>query len=104
MSKFHGKIGFAVIEETSPGVYQEMITERVYFGDIVRNSRGLQSANQVNDNITISFEISIVLDPYANENFHAIRYIEFMGTKWKVTNINVLYPRLVMTVGGVYNG
>ena len=104
MAKFHGKVGFVIPTETSPGIYEEIVTERTYFGDVIKNTRGLQTANQVNDNVTISNEISIVADPYANENFYAIRYVEFMGTKWKVTNINVSYPRLVMTVGGLYNG
>lgn len=104
MPKFHGKVGYAILTETSPGVWEEVITEREYFGDLVKNTRGLQSANQVNDNVTISNEISIVADPFANENFHAIRYVEFMGSKWKVSNVTVSYPRLVMAVGGLYNG
>lgn len=104
MAKFYGKVGYVVPTETSPGIYEEIVTEKEYFGDITKNTRSLQTVNQVNDNITISNEISIIADPYANENFHAIRYVEFIGTKWKVTNINVSYPRLVMTTGGVYNG
>lgn len=104
MAKFHGKVGYVIPTKTSPGVYEEIVTEREYFGDIVKNTRGLQTANQVNDNVNISNEISIVADPYANENFHAIRYVEFMGSKWKVTNITVSFPRLVMAVGGLYNG
>lgn len=104
MAKFHGKVGFAMTVETSPGIHEEVVTEREYFGDVIKNTRGLQTANQVNDNVTVSNEISIVADPYANENFFAIRYVEFMGAKWKVMNVTVSYPRLVMTVGGLYNG
>lgn len=104
MAKFHGKVGYVIPTKTAPGVYEEIVTEREYFGDIIKNTRGLQTANQVNDNVNISNEISIVADPYANENFHAIRYVEFMGSKWKVTNITVSFPRLVMAVGGLYNG
>lgn len=104
MAKFYGPIGFAVQAESSPGVWTEDITERKYFGDVIRNTRRLQSDSQVNDNITVSNEISIVADPYANQNFHAIRYVEFMGTKWKVSTVDVQYPRLILTLGGVYNG
>ena len=104
MAKYYGKIGFAVVEETKPGVWKEIITERDYFGDLIRNTRRLQSANQVNDDITISNEISIVADPFARENFHAMRYAEYMGTKWKVTSVEVQYPRLILSVGGIYNG
>ena len=104
MAKFYGKIGYAITEETKPGVYKEQITERQYYGDLVRNTRRLQTSNQLNDNVNVANEISIVSDPFANENFHFMRYAMFMGTKWKVSNIDVQYPRLVLTLGEVYNG
>ena len=104
MAKFYGDIGFAILTKTSPGVYDEDILERNYYGDILRNSRRLQSTDNVNPNINISNEISIIADPYANENFHAMRYVKFMGTKWKITNVEVNYPRLILTIGDVYNG
>lgn len=104
MAKYYGKIGFAESVESAPGVHVEKIVERNYYGELVRNSRRLQSANQLNDNINISNEISIVADPYADKNFHMMRYIEFMGTKWKISNVEVQPPRLILTVGGVWNG
>lgn len=104
MAKFYGKIGYASTVETKPGVYEEQIVERSYYGDLIRNTRRLQSADQVNDDINISNEISIVADPYATNNFHTMRYAVFMGTKWKVSNVEVSYPRLILTLGGVYNG
>lgn len=104
MAKYYGKIGFAESVESTPGVHVEKIVERNYYGELVRNSRRLQSANQLNDNINISNEISIVADPYADKNFHMIRYIEFMGTKWKISNVEVQPPRLILTAGGVWNG
>ena len=104
MAKFYGVIGYATTVETEPGIYEETIVERPYYGDLIKNTRRLQSAGKVNDDINVSNQVSIVADPYANENFHAMRYVEFMGTKWKVTDVDVQYPRLVLTVGGVYNG
>lgn len=104
MAKYYGKIGFAESVESAPGVHVEKIIERNYYGELVRNSRRLQSANQLNDNINISNEISIVADPYADKNFHMMRYIEFMGTKWKISNVEVQPPRLILTAGGVWNG
>lgn len=104
MAKYYGKIGFAESVESAPGVHVEKIVERNYYGELVRNSRRLQSANQLNDNINISNEISIVADPYADKNFHMMRYIEFLGTKWKISNVEVQPPRLILTVGGVWNG
>ncbi len=103
MAKFFGPIGFAELAETSPGVWDEKITERDYYGDLIRNVRRLQSSDKVNDDINVSNEISIVADPFANENFHSMRYVEFMGAKWKITSVEVQYPRLILTIGGVYN-
>jgi hypothetical protein len=104
MAKFYGAIGYADTVETKPGVWKEGITERNYCGDIVQNSRRLQTSDKVNDDINISNEISIIADPYAYHNFCSMRYAEFMGTKWKITNVTVAYPRLILTLGGVYNG
>jgi hypothetical protein len=104
MAKFYGVVGYATTEETAPGVWTETVVERSYYGDLIRNTRKLQTASQVNDDINVSNEISIVADPYANENFHFMKYAEFMGTKWKITSVEVQYPRLILTIGGVYNG
>lgn len=103
MAKFCGVIGFAETKETKPGVWTEQITEHAYFGDMNRNTRRLQSSGNLNDNIVIANELSIVADPYANENFHAMRYVEFMGTKWKISSVEVQYPRLILTLGDGYN-
>lgn len=104
MAKFFGPIGFATTVEIRPGVWTEKIVERNYRGDVIRNTRRLQTADQVNDDINISNEISIVADPFANGNFHSMRYIGFMGAKWKVSSVEVKYPRLILTLGGVWNG
>lgn len=108
MAKFYGKIGYVqtvekIVDGRSTGVFEEQVIERFYYGDLRRNTRRLQSSEQLNDNIVISNEVSIISDPYAQQNFHAIRYVEFMGTKWKVTNVEVQYPRLNLTLGEVYN-
>lgn len=104
MNKFYGKIGYAISEETVPGVWVERIVEHSYYGDVIRNIRRLQSSENLNDNINVSNEISIVADAFANQNFHSMRYVEYMGTKWKVSSIEVKYPRLILSIGGVYNG
>ena len=102
MAKFYGEIGFAVTEETSPGVYTEKIEIRNYYGELIRNTRRLQTSDKLNDDINVANEISIISDPYANQNFHSIRYVEFMGSKWKVSSVEVSYPRLILTLGGLY--
>ena len=103
MGKFYGKIGYAETRETTPGVWTEEITERNYTGDIIKNTRRWQSGDSLNDDLVINNIISIVADPFAYQNFHAIRYIMWMGASWKVTNIEVQRPRLILTIGGVYN-
>lgn len=103
MAKFAGKIGFAVTEETKPGVWTERMVEHRYYGDLTRNTRRLQSSGNLNDNVTISNQISIVADPFAKENFHAMRYVELYGAKWKITSVEVQYPRLILELGDVYN-
>jgi len=105
MAKYCGIVGFMETVETSPGVWTEQITERKYYGDLVRNRKRFENvASQINENLNIQNEFSIVSDPYANQNFHQIRYVEYMGTKWKVTSVDVQFPRLTLSVGGVYNG
>lgn len=103
MAKFYGNVGFAETVETEPSVWEEKIVERPYFGDVLRRSRRLESSGNVNSNVNVTNEISIVADPYANQNLFAMRYVEFMGTKWEISNVDIQYPRLVLTIGGVYN-
>lgn len=104
MAKFYGKIGYGETKEVKPGVWDEVITERLYFGDVNKLSRRLRTDDKVIDNINISNEISILADPFAYENFSTIKYVEYMGAKWKVTNVEVKFPRLTLVTGGVYNG
>lgn len=104
MAKWYGIIGYAETVETVPGVWKEQIAKRSYYGDLTRNSRRLQTADKLNDDVNINNELSIVSDPYAMNNFHSMRYAEFMGTKWKISNVEVQFPRLVLTLGGEYNG
>ena len=85
-------------------MYDEKIVEYPYYGDLTRNTRQLQSSETLNDDINVANEISIVADPFAYQNFYRMRYVGFMGTRWKVTKVEVQYPRLILTIGGVYNG
>lgn len=104
MAKFHGKVGYAHTVETAPGVHQEEITERSYYGDIVQNRRIIREGEQVNPDISSGNSISIVADAYANEQFFAIRYVEWAGVRWVVSDVDVQPPRLLLRLGEVYNG
>lgn len=105
MAKFYGLIGYATTKETKPDVWVETITERPYFGDLIRETRKVESSQDtINDGVTINNEISIVADPYAQENIDAMRYVKFRGTAWKITSVEIQYPRLNISIGGIYNG
>lgn len=105
MNKWYGSIGFAEKPvETAPGVWTEPLIKRAYYGDVLQNNRALETSDQVNDDITVTSKISIVSDPYADKHFHSMRYIEFMGTAWKVKTVEPKYPRLILTLGGLWNG
>ena len=103
MAKFCGVIGYAVTKETEPGIWEEQIVEVEYFGDVIRNTRRINAPGKDNDDISISNQISIIADPFANNNFHAMKYVVFMGAKWKVSEVTVEYPRLILSIGGLYN-
>jgi hypothetical protein len=104
MARFFGKIGYGETVQVSPGVYEDQIVEYSYYGDVVRNTRKLQDGQKVNNDISVSNSISIVADAYARENFFAMRYIQWAGANWTVDDVEVLSPRLLLRLGGVYNG
>ena len=103
MAKYSGKIGFFTTTETEPGIWEENIIERPYRGDVVRNTSRFQQGESTNDDININNSISIVSDPFANENFQHMRYVTFMKSKWKISNIEIQYPRIILTLGGLYH-
>lgn len=106
MPKFFGVIGFSttVEEPENSGIHKNIFVEKKYFGDILKNVKRAETGESINDNIVLSNQLSIISDPYARENFSMMAYAEFMGTKWKITSVEVRYPRLLLTLGGVYNG
>ena len=105
MSKFYGKIGYEELSETSPSVYTPTIVERCFSGQTERDyTRVSPQSNGVNDDISLSNEISFVADPYALNHFHTIRYVVWHGARWRVTGAEEKFPRINLTIGGVYNG
>lgn len=105
MAKWHGDVGYSETVETSPGVWMPQDTVRSYSGDVIRNTtRWSGNSDSTNDNLTVSTQISIVADPFANKKFHTMKWIDFMGVRWKITVVDPQPPRLLLTLGGVYNG
>lgn len=103
MAKFYGEVGYAQTRETSPGVWTEETTERSYYGDVLKHARKLEPGESANDNPVVINRISIVADAYAYENILAIRYVRWLGALWKITNVEVERPRLILTIGGSYH-
>ncbi len=104
MTKFYGEIGYGEQVEGAPGVWDDVITERNYYGDVQRNTRKLSEGTSINDDLTVNNLISIVADAYAFEHFFAIRYIKWQGALWTVSDVEVQRPRLLLRLGGVYHG
>lgn len=105
MAKFYGPIGYGITSETSPGVWTDEIVERNYTGEVLQNYRKTSQGESINDNIDVSNRLSIISDPFAMQHFHTIKYVKWMGAAWKVTTVDAgHYPRLILTIGGVYNG
>ena len=104
MAKFHGAVGYGDTAKTAPGVYVDVVVERLYFGDVLRNTRQLRDGDKLNNDISVQNSISIVADAYASEHFFAIRYVEWAGARWTVTDVEVQSPRLLLRLGEVYNG
>lgn len=104
MARFFGRIGYGESVETAPGVWIDAIVERDYFGDVIRNARTLREGENLNADLSVQNSISIVADAYANDHFFAIRYVEWAGTLWTVSSVEVQSPRLILRLGEVYNG
>lgn len=101
--KFHGVIGFAVQSETAPGVWTDSFEEKFYKGDVIRNYSKWQKGENLNDDIEISNQICILGDYYAYQNLSTMKYVEWMGSKWKITGIDVDRPKIKLSIGGIFN-
>lgn len=104
MARFYGKIGYSEPKEVRPGVYEDVIVEQEYYGDVLRNARRLTDGEHLNRDITVNNSVSIVADAFAYQHFHEIKYVLWMGVTWSVVEAEVLRPRINLRLGGVYNG
>ena len=106
MARFFGTVGYSKQVESpiGSGIWVDNITEMQYFGDVITNSRKIESTDKLNPNVTAHHSISIVADDYAFDNFFYIKYVDWAGVKWTVTDVEVRNPRLILRLGGVFNG
>ena len=109
MARFYGWVGFARTAETDPenhpGKWDVVLVERPYYGDVMRNSRRWdQNGSGINDNLVLNNTISFLADDFANKNIGIMKYVRWRGERWQITNIEIQRPRLILTIGGLYNG
>lgn len=103
-NKFSGFIGFVANIETVPGVCEDVVTERKYRGDILKNNQRFSVGATVNGDLRISNHFSIVGDRYAFDHIRDIRYLVWSGTRWIIETVELAHPRLEIDIGGIYNG
>ena len=104
MARFYGRVGYGASVEGAAGVWADEIVEYSYYGDVIRNTRDLREGEHLNFDLSVQNSISIIADEYANDHFFAIRYVEWAGTLWTVSAVEVQSPRLLLRLGEVYNG
>lgn len=104
MAKFYGKIGYALTVEEAPGVWVDRIEERPYTGDVLKKTSKWGAGESLNQNLNITDTISIVGDSFTLENMHMMRYVVWRGANWQINSIDIKRPRLLLSIGGLYNG
>lgn len=103
---YYGRIGYVSTSQDPdhPTTWNESVSWRYYPGELSALShRWMNSAEDSNSNINITNKLSIIADPYMCQNASAIRYVELMGSAWYVDSIQIEYPRIILSVGGVAN-
>lgn len=103
--RYCGNIGYLIHVREKYEEYDTWVI-RKYKGDVLSTNKYLQQGYSINDSLVVNNRISIVADPYAYDTWDRIRYAEYMGKKLKVTSIDkdLSNKRLILTLGGVYNG
>lgn len=103
--KFSGKAGFRIDDvETEHGVYEPIVVVKAIKGSVVINHYQHQNSDKSTiDNVRITNQLSIVANQFLNEHISNLMYIEFQGVKWKVESFDIRPPRVVVSLGGVYN-
>lgn len=104
MARFYGRVGFGHTVEVRPGVWEDVITERKLYGDVLRPGRSFEEGDKVHRDVRMTNRLSVLADNYVNENIAAIRFVEWKGVLWYITKIDEERPRLILSLGEVYNG
>lgn len=105
MNRFFGKIGFCYQEsEEGSDIVTERVVLKTYRGDLLKSNRKWETAEQIIDQFNISNRVSIMADPYSLDNLYAIKFVILHGKAWKITDAEIQYPRIILSIGGLWNG
>lgn len=104
MARFFDKVGYELPGTLVNGVWTADIIERDHYGEVLDATRSLEPSDKVNDDFRLQNRISIVADAFALQNFAYIKYVSWMGARWEAASVAIARPRLILTLGGVYNG
>ena len=102
--RFFGKVGYQIETEDTDSVWVKTMVAKSYFGDVIRNNTRRDTGDTINDQVDVNNRISIVADPFAFENFQNMKYVEWLKQLWNIKSIELQPPRIILEVGGVYNG
>jgi hypothetical protein len=103
MAKFTGKVGFIEFVESEPGLFRPVVIEKSFSGDLLLDRRGWKASEHTSGDVFVSNRISLLANADLVNNLANIKYVIFMGVKWKVATFEILLPRVILTLGEVYN-
>lgn len=105
MAKFYGKFGFSITVEVERGEWVEQIEEKEMYGDVIKSNYSQSDDTSINQGIQFNKTISVIFNDYLSKNLSHLRYVEYKGIKLNVKSVDdSQYPRLNLTLGGIYNG
>lgn len=109
MAKFSGVIGYQEEVEIAPGIWDTQYLEKPARGDILQKNHRWNAMNYSTvSSDSISDRITIGADDFVMRlcRQKRIRYVKFEGddTRYSVMDAAVDRPRIVLSIGGVFNG
>lgn len=90
-------------KEVRPGVWKMQPEEVTHRAKLLTYNKDYDSGEEVNDDLKLRNRYEIVMKD-KKLDYQDMRYVIVKGTKWKVSALEFLEVRIIITLGGVYNG